>query len=200
MKRARRLEALLAQDVDGCRSLINAPSEEHADLWLEQALASASYDAVAVLLYYGADPFLFRPLKNQRIVDQVAALHIGTLLQEYLRALLHTGLDVDAWLDPHGTPIPPLILAVRARHPFVVRWLLRRRHANVDVFDAQTFDAMYWTLHGFDEPWQARAELPPAPSALWEILELLTVAGGSMSRWRGRFPEVFHKLTRRNAG
>ena len=196
-KRAHRLEALLAQDVDGCRSRINAPSDGHADVWLEQALACASYEVVAVLLHYGADPFLFRPLKHQRIVDQVAALQIPPLLQEYLRALLNTGLDVNVWLDPLGDRTPPLILAVRGRHPFVVRWLLGGRHANVNALDGQTFNAMYWTLHGFDEAWEARGELP---AALWEILRLLTAAGARMSQWRGRFPEIFRMLTRRNAG
>ena len=124
LKRAHRLETLLAQDVDGCRSRINgtrveqlggvrAQSDEHANLWLEQALASAAFDAVAVLLYYGANPFLFRCLKNQYIFNQVAALHIPPPFKEYLHTLLNLGpnrapvdrpegRDVNAWLDPGG--------------------------------------------------------------------------------------------------
>ena len=90
-----------------------------------------------------------------------------------------------------------MTLAVCARHPFVVRWLLEARHADVNAIDAQTRNAMFWTLHGFDEAWRARGEFPPA---LWEILRLLTAHGASMSRWRNAFPVIFRMLTRQNAG
>ena len=218
-KRAHRLEALLASDAEGCRSRINgtrveqltpriAQSDEQADLWLEQAIASVALEAVAVLLYHGANPFLFRRLKHQYIFDQVAALGCLPRLKEYLHAMLNVdpdrapvycpeGSNVNAWLDPRGQPMPALTFAVRARQPFAVRWLLRGRHAEVDAMDGQGQDAMFWTLLGFDAARQARDAPHPA---LWEILRLLTEAGASMSRWQGRFPATFQQLTRRDAG
>ena len=207
-KRVARLDALLAQDVGGCRARINAPSEE---LWLERALAHLCMEALAVLMHHGADPSLPQRLGHRHLFDQVATLPTLPAVRAYFYALLNVGpdrapvdraegRDVNAWLDPVAAPMPALTLAVSSRQPFVVRWLLRGRHADVNAIDlihGQQHNAMFWALHGLDEDRRAGRAFPPAALG---ILRLLRAHGADMGQWWDRFPEVCHRLRRQSGG
>ena len=141
--RAQRIDALLASNADGCRARINGTRvvddgakfvmvEALRDLWLEQAIALEQYEAIAILLSHGANPFVWLRLKHRYPFDQVATLQTRPMSKAYLYALLNVGpdrapvdrpegRDVNAWLDPVASPMPPLVAAVHMHAAYGVR-------------------------------------------------------------------------------
>ena len=214
-KREQRIDALLASNADGCRSRINGTQvvqvdakfamveEALRDLWLEQAIALERCEAIAILLSHGANPFVWLRLQDRYPFDRVATLRTTPFSKAYIYALLNVGpdraegRDVNAWLDPDASPMPPLVAAARAHFVYGVRWLLHGRRADANAVDAQGQDAMYWVMHGFHADLEAGRPVRPV---LWALLELLLAAGGRSSRWALEFPAAFKLITRNSAG